>query len=198
MSNKVVAIIGSYRRGGAIDTAVEAILEGAREKGAQTHAIYLTEQHIEFCTNCRKCTQTPGEERVKCTHQDDMEAILQEIEAADAIVLSSPVNYWNVTAIFRRFLERLLGFTYWPWGQNAPAPRSKRQPRKAVLVASSGMPGFLIPLATGAAKALRIAAKSLGAKTIGTLWIGLVAHEPHPHLSTHTLIRSRHLGWKLA
>ena len=66
MSSKVVAIVGSYRKGGAIDTAVEAVLEGAREKGAQTHTIYLTDQHIEFCTNCRKCTQPPGEERVKC------------------------------------------------------------------------------------------------------------------------------------
>jgi len=198
MSNKVVAIVGSYRKGGAIDTAVEAILEGAREKGAQTQTIYLTEQHIEFCTNCRQCCQTPGEERVKCAQQDDLEAILQKIEAADAVVLGAPVNYWNVTAIFRRFLERLLGFTYRPWGQNSPILRSKRQPRKAVLVASSGMPGFLIPLTTGAVKALRIAAKSLGAKTIGTQWIGLVAHELHPHLSARALNRARHLGWKLA
>ena len=198
MSSKVVAIVGSYRKGGAIDTAVDAILEGAREKGTQTRTIYLTEQHIEFCTNCRECTQTPGEERVKCTQQDGLEAILQEIEAADAVVLGSPVNYWNVTAIFRRFLERLLGFIYWPWGQNSPVARTKRQPRKAVLVASSGMPGFLIPLTTGAVKALRIAAKSLGAKTIGTLWIGLVANEPQPHLSTRTLNRARRMGWKLA
>jgi FMN-dependent NADH-azoreductase len=130
--------------------------------------------------------------------QDDLEAILQEIEAADAIVFGSPVNYWNVTANFRKFLERLLGFLYWPWGQNATTLRSKRQPRKAVLVASSAIPGFLIPLTTGAAKALRIAAKSLGAKTVGTLWIGLVAREPHPHLSTHTLNRARRMGWKLA
>ncbi|MGA2834093.1 MAG: flavodoxin family protein [Terracidiphilus sp.] len=198
MSSKVVAIVGSYRKGGAIDAAVEAVLEGAREKGAQTHTIYLTDQHLEFCTNCRKCTQPPGEERVKCGQQDDLEPILKEIEAADAVVLGSPVNYWNVTAIFRRFLERLLGYIYWPWGQKAPSPRSKRQPRKAVLIASSAMPGFLIPLTTGAAKALRIAAKSLGAKPVASIWIGLVSQEPHPHLSARTLNRARHIGWKLA
>jgi multimeric flavodoxin WrbA len=198
MSTKVVAIIGSYRKGGTIDTAVEAVLEGARGKGAQTHTIYLTDQHLEFCTNCRQCTQAPGEERVKCAQLDDLESILEEIEAADAIVLGSPVNYYNVTAIFRRFLERLSGFFYWPWGQNAPRPRSKRQSRKAVLVASSAMPGFLIPLATGAAKALRLTAKNLGAKPVGSLWIGLVSQEPHPRLSVRTLNRARHLGMKLA
>jgi NAD(P)H-dependent FMN reductase len=198
MSKKVVAIAGSYRKGGTIDRAVDAVLEGAREKGAQTRTIHLAEQHIEFCTNCRQCTQTPGAERGKCAQQDDLEAILAEIEAADAVVLASPVNDYNVTALFRRFLERLLGYTYWPWGQNAPRLRSKLRPRQAVLVASSAMPGFLIPFATGAAKALRLTANSLGAKPVGSLWIGLASGEPHPLLSARTLDKARRLGMKLA
>jgi multimeric flavodoxin WrbA len=198
MGKKVLAIVGSYRKGGTTDSAVEAVLEGAREKGAETHTIYLTCQHLEFCTNCRECTQTPGPERGKCAQQDDLEPILREIEAADSLVLGSSVNYYNVTALFRRFQERLLGFTYWPWGQNAPSPRSKLQPRKAVLVASAGMPGFLIPLATGAAKALRVTAKMLGARTVGSLWIGLAAGEPHPALSKRNRERARRMGWKLA
>ena len=83
------------------------------------------------------------------------------------MVLASPVNYYNVTALFRRFQERLLGYIYWPWGQNGPTLRNKRQPRKAVLVASAGMPGFLIPLATGAPRALRISGSDARRKTSG-------------------------------
>ena len=45
---RVVAICGSYRQGGAIDQAVEAVLVGAREKGAETKTFHLREQHIEF------------------------------------------------------------------------------------------------------------------------------------------------------
>ena len=41
MSQKVVAIVGSYRKGGTIDSAVQAILSAAREKGAETHTLYL-------------------------------------------------------------------------------------------------------------------------------------------------------------
>ena len=150
MGSKVVAIVGSYRKGGTIDTAVEAVLAGAREKGAETSTIYLTDKHIEFCTNCRTCVQDPGEPRGKCVQHDDLEALLAEIESADALVLlGSPVNDYNVTAIFRRFMERLLGYAYWPWGSAAPRARSKRQPRKAVLVASAAMPGIFIPFATG-------------------------------------------------
>jgi putative NADPH-quinone reductase len=198
MGTQVVAIVGSYRRSGATESAVEAILEGARTKGAHTRIFRLSEQHIEFCNNCRACTQLEGMERGKCAQEDDLEPMLTEIEAADAVVLASPVNYYNVTAIFRRFLERLLGYAYWPWGMHGPKIRNKQLPRKAVLVATSAAPGFFIPLTTGAARALRITAQMLGAKPVGKLWIGLTAGEPQPKLSARTLKRARQLGMKLA
>ncbi|HUV70723.1 MAG TPA: flavodoxin family protein [Terracidiphilus sp.] len=198
MITKVVAIVGSYRKGGTIDSTVEAVLAGAREKGAKTVTFYLTDKHIEFCTNCRQCTQEPGERRGNCKQQDDLEPMLRQIEAADALVLGSPVNYYNVTAIFRRFMERLLGYAYWPWKQAAPKWRKKKVSKKAVLIASSAAPGFLIPLATGAARALRLTARVLGAKPVGHMWIGLVAGEPHHNLSARNRERARQLGRQLA
>ena len=198
MITKVVAVVGSYRKGGTTAGAVEAILEGAREKGAETVTFYLTDKHIEFCTNCRECMQQSGGERGKCPQHDDLEPMLQEIESADALVLGSPVNCGNVTAIFRRFMERLVGLAYWPWGQNAPAPRSKQTGRKAILVASSAMPGFLIPMVGGAAAALRKTAQLLGAKTIGRLWIGLAAGEPDHPISAKQAEQARRMGRRLA
>jgi NAD(P)H-dependent FMN reductase len=197
-NKKVVAIVGSYRKGGTTDSAVEAILEGAREKGAQTQTYYLVCQHLEFCTNCRQCTQTPGEERGKCAQQDDLEMILTDIEAADAVVLGSSINYGGVTAVFRKFMERLIGFTYWPWGESMPKPRKKTLTRKAVLVASSGMPGFFIPLFTGVARTLRLTAKMLGAKPVASLWIGLSAMEQNQQLSAKAKKQARRIGSKLA
>jgi multimeric flavodoxin WrbA len=198
VAQKVVAIVGSYRKGGAIDSAVQAILAGAREKGAQTHSLYLTDQHLEFCTNCRRCTQAPGPQRGSCVQQDGLQSILTEIDAADALILGAPVNYWNVSAIFRQFMERLLGYCYWPWGQAAPRLRSKRLTRKAVLVSSASMPGFCIPLLTGAARALRVTAKMLGIKTVATLWIGLQGKQSIQPLSPRTLARARRIGLSLA
>ena len=198
MAHKVVAIVGSYRKGGAIDSAVQAILAGAQEKGAQTHSLYLTDQHLEFCANCRRCTQAPGLQRGCCVQQDDLQSILTEIDAADALVLGAPVNYWNVTAIFRQFMERLLGYCYWPWGQAVPALRNRRITRKAVLVSSAAMPGFCIPLLTGAARALSVTAKYLGVRPVARLWIGLTGKEPHQPLSPRTLARARRIGLSLA
>lgn len=198
MSSKVVAVVGSYRKGGMIDQAVEAVLAGAREKGAETHKIYLADQHIEFCSNCRQCEQTPGPERGMCVQHDDLEPMLEEIEAADAVVLGSPVNYYNATALFRKFMERLIGYTYWPWGKAAPSERTTVCKRRAVLVASAAMPGFCIPLLTGTAKALRLTARMLGARPVGRLWIGFAAGSPNPVLSPGNLKRARQMGMRLA
>lgn len=197
MARKVVAIVGSYRKGGTVDSAVQAVLDGAREHGAETRTIYLTDAHLEFCHNCRRCTQAPGLQRGQCVQADDLQSILDEVDTADAIVLGSPVNYWNLTAIFRRFMERLLGCTYWPWGQGAPRARDKRLRRRAVLIASSAMPGFCIPLLTGASRALRVTAKMLGAKTVAKLWIGLAGQQPHQALSPRTLKHARRIGLAL-
>jgi multimeric flavodoxin WrbA len=198
MSTKVVAIVGSYGKGGTTDAAIEAILFGAREKGAETHAVYLVDQKLEFCTSCRQCALAPGPERGRCPMQDDLEAILSEIEEADAVVLSSEVSYGNVTAIFRLFMERLTGYFYWPWGQREPRLRARAGTRKAVLVASSGMPGFLIPLFSDAASTLRLTAKALGAKPMDTLWVSKCAWRPQHMLTPADTERARQIGWKLA
>lgn len=197
MNKKVVAILGTYRRGGTIDSAVAAILAGAREKSAEIRTIYLTDQHIEFCTNCRQCTQAPGLTRGECPQKDDLEAILTEIDTADAVVLATPVNCGNATAIFRRFMERLVGCAYWPWGQPAPKPRSKIRTLKSALVASSAMPGFLIPIASGTRTALRMTSNMLGAKPVASLWLGLSSGEPHHQLSRRNLAKARRIGMKL-
>lgn len=199
MVNKIVAVIGSYRKGGTIDSAVGAILEAAEEKGAQTARIYLSEKQIEFCTNCRSCTQQAGMARGKCVLQDDLELVLSQIETADAIVLAAPVNFYNVNAIFRRFMERLLGYAYWPWDESSgPVARNKAPNKVAALVASAAMPGFLIPVSTGARRALKVSAKLLGAKAVATLWIGFSAVHQKQALAAKTRAKARQIGFRLA
>ena len=197
MNKKVVGIICSYRKGGIIDSIVSEILTSAEEHGAQTNKIYLIDKHIEFCTNCRKCTQLKGSQRGKCIHNDDMEEILKEIENADSIVIGSPVNFYNVTAITRRFMERLICFAYWPWGKTAPKFRTNEKSKKAILVTSSAMPVFLGKIFTGALRALKITAKILGAKPIKSIFIGLIAGSEKETLSESVLRKARKAGCSL-
>jgi multimeric flavodoxin WrbA len=198
MSKTIVAIVGTYRKSGVIDTAVDEILKAAQSAGAQISKIYLIDRHIEFCTNCRSCMQQPGPARGTCRHSDDMTAILDQVESADALVIASPINYYNVTAVTRKFLERLVVYGYWPWGSGIPKFRIKNSGKKAVLVTSSAAPALLGKLfyrpALGALKAI---AQSFGAKVISRLYFGLIARQPHSTLNQKDLMRAYNAGLKL-
>lgn len=194
MAIRVVAIVGSYRSGGTVETAVDAILAGAAARGATVAKIMLTDRRIEFCTNCRRCTLEPGPGRGACPQQDDLDGVLAAVESADALVLASPVNFYNVTAIFRRFMERLVSYAYWPWDQHGPTVRRRERDRPAVLVASAAMPGLFIPAATGAPRALKVTAKILGARPAGTLWIGLAGGNPGKGLAAGVRAKAERLG----
>ena len=171
---RVVALMGSYREGGTIDTIVDEVLEGARAAGASTEKIDLIEQRVEFCRNCRACTRAPGPERVPCAeHDDDVDALLARLEAADAIVLAAPVNFGDVNAVTRRLLERMVGYGYWPEGQAAPKLR-RRTGQPALLVSSSAAPGWMTRLFARPLKTLRHMARTMGARPVGSLVLGLM------------------------
>jgi len=194
---KVVGIVGSYRRGKTIDSAVSAVLEGAKAGGAETKNINLLDKHIEFCTNCRSCAQKKVEgRRGKCVHNDDMDGIMTEIDDADAVVLGSPVNFGTVTALMKRFIERLIPYGYWPWNEAlAPVNRIAKADKKAIIVTSSACPAFfgriLMPSALGT---LKKAAKVMGAKVIKSLYFGPVAGKEDAQLSEKALLKARKAG----
>ena len=116
----VIAIVGSYRKDGVTDRVVDEILSSAREQGAQTKKIFLIEKHIEFCKNCRSCTQLKDLKRGECVISDEMNSILDEIEQSDALVIASPVNFGTITAVMKKFYERLACYAWWPWEAKFP------------------------------------------------------------------------------
>jgi putative NADPH-quinone reductase len=198
MARKIIAVTGSYRREGTIERAVDAILQAAAERGAETELIRLIESHIEFCRNCRKCTQQEGHQRGVCAQPDDMDDILRKIEAADGLVLASPVNFFGVTAVTQRFMERLVCYAFWPWGKAGPVTRVKDRGLRAVLVTSSAMPAALGRIFTRSLGGLKRAAQTLGAKPAGTLFIGKAALHEKQELPLAILDKARKLGYELA
>ncbi len=195
---KIIAITGSYRKGGVIDQVVDEILAAAEANGATTSRVFLTEARIEFCTNCRNCTRQDGMKRGVCRIDDNMGKILDEIEEADGLVLASPVNFGSVTAVMKRFLERLVCYAYWPWGRKIPKVRNRRRDKRALLVTSSAAPAFLVRMQAGSTGMLKQAANLLGAKTTGIMSIGFAATMEKPVLTERTRARARALGRDLA
>lgn len=85
MSRMVLGIVGSYRKGGSIDQTVSAVLASATAAGAATDKIYLLDSHIEFCTNCRRCTQQPGPNLGRC-FLEDLAAMREHLELPERML----------------------------------------------------------------------------------------------------------------
>lgn len=196
---KILAINGSYRDDGITDQSVEAFVRTLKPAGVEVEVILLREYPIEFCLNCRECTQQPGNIPGQCVQHDGMSELIDKIEQADGYILASPTNFGSVTAVFKRFMERLIVYAYWSWHKDYPEFRkAKVQKKKAVLVSSCAAPGFLGRLMYGTYTQLKMTARTIGAEPVGTLFTGLMAKEPHQALPEKVLKRIQKLALKLS
>jgi len=119
---RLLAILGSPRRGGNTDIITERILDGAREAGLETETIALRSQKISGCVGCEKCWQIDGR---PCAFKDDMP--YDAIAAADVILFATPVYWYAPTAIMKAFIDRLVPF-------NRPQGRPLIDGKRGILV----------------------------------------------------------------
>jgi multimeric flavodoxin WrbA len=189
----LLAINGSYRPDGIIDQAVDAAVQAATSAGTQVEVVHLRDYPIEFCRNCRECIQQPGEAPGTCIQNDRVQALVNKIEAANGFILASPTNFYSVTAVFKRFMERLVVYAYWPWGAPAPKFRKTHASKKAVLIASCAASGLMGRLFYATLKQLKMTAKTIGARPAGSVFIGLVAQREHAALPERSRKRIQQL-----
>lgn len=195
---RILAINGSYRHDGITDQTVEAFAQDLLETGAEVEIIRLRDYPIEFCLNCRACTQQPGEAPGECVLHDGMQGLLAKIERADGFILASPTNFGSVTAVFKRFLERLTVYAYWPWDKNGPQFRKAQAPKKkALLVSSCAAPGIIGRWVFGTDKQLKMTARTIGAEVAGSLFTGMIARQQHPKLPDGVRSRIKVLAGRL-
>ena len=168
-SKRILAVNASYRDDGITDQAVDAVVDALKHLHAKVEVVQLRAVPIEFCLNCRACTQEPGTAPGTCVHRDAMGVLVQKIESADGFVLASPTNLGTATALFKRFMERLVVYAYWPWGADYPKFRKSGTPQKrAILVSSCAAPGVLGRWLYGTRRQLAMTAQVIGADVVGT------------------------------
>lgn len=195
---RVLVINGSYRKAGVIDHYCEVIRHALVARGADVDCVTLRDADIEFCTNCRVCMQQPGVAPGPCIFHDAMDDIVARIEASDAFVLASPTNAGSVTALFKRMIERLVVYGYWPWGKAMPALRKAKEPKKkAILLSACAAPGFLGRLAFVSLKQMKAMAKMIGAQTCGTYFGGFHGQQEAAQLTPKQIRRVERLVEKL-
>ena len=102
-SKKVVIVLGSPRKAGNSATLAKQVAAGTKAAGAEVTSFYLHGLNIRPCSACDACR---GKTLGHCTTDDDMQTLYPELEAADALVIASPIYWFNVSAQTKLFMDR--------------------------------------------------------------------------------------------
>ena len=98
---KVIAIVGSPRKGGNTETLTAEALKAIAEEGIETELITLAGKNIQHCDGCLTCTKTG-----KCHIEDDLQPIFDKMIKADGIILASPVYVSAVSSQMTALIDR--------------------------------------------------------------------------------------------
>lgn len=194
---RILAINGSYRESGITDQAVDEVAAALRAGNAEVEIVNLRDYPIEFCTNCRQCALEPGAAPGRCVIDDGMQALIERIEAADGYLFASPTNLGSVTALFKRFMERLTPYIWWPEGKPWPLRRNAgAAPKPALLLTSSAAPGWMGRWLFSSLRQLRATAETVGAKPVGSVSTGYIG-DTRAQLGDKSRRRLRRLARRL-
>lgn len=134
---KVIAFNASPRKNGNTKSLLEAVLKGAESKGAETRLINLNELNIKGCQGCEACKKDLG----KCVQKDDLSPLLQEMATCDAVVLGTPIYYYQVSAQLKALIDRFycfINFELDPDTWEVKEIRAFPEGKKFVVVTSRG------------------------------------------------------------
>jgi multimeric flavodoxin WrbA len=103
---RIMAIIGSPRKGCNTEILTDGVVEGCKSRGeVEVKKFFIIDKDIKYCNGCLTCIE-PGQQW--CVIEDDMNEILASMEKCDGFVFATPNHMRSVTAPMLNFLSRML------------------------------------------------------------------------------------------
>lgn len=99
---KVLALNGSPRIGGNTSLALDEMKQVFDREGVEFEIIQIGRMDIRGCIACGSCAKTG-----KCVFDDIVNELAAKLEAADGLVVASPVYYASANATLIACLDRL-------------------------------------------------------------------------------------------
>ena len=130
-----VCLLGSPRRDCNSDTMAKFFVEQARSLGAPVETFALSELNYNGCQNLFRCKT----DLTHCGQTDDLTPVLAAIEAADVLVLASPVYFTSVTGQLKLAIDRMFSF-FVPGYPTAEIKSRLSTGRHVVLLQTQGEP----------------------------------------------------------
>ena len=104
---KVLMINGSPRAKGNTSTALKEMEKIFAQEGIETEILQIGNQAVRGCIACGSCA-----EKGRCVFDDAVNEAASKFEAADGLVVGSPVYYASANATLIAFLDRLFYSTH--------------------------------------------------------------------------------------
>ena len=100
---KVLLVNGSPHRNGNTFTALSEVAKTLEEEGISSEIVHIGNRPVQGCIGCYKC-----KEKVICVLQDETYLKLRgKLEAADGIIIGSPVYFGGPSGSLCALLDRL-------------------------------------------------------------------------------------------
>ncbi len=99
---KVLIINGSPRKGGNTSVALEEMVKVFEADGIETEVVQIGNKAVRGCIACGTCA-----EKGKCVFDDVVNELAPKFEAADGLVIASPVYFASANATLIACLDRL-------------------------------------------------------------------------------------------
>ena len=99
---KVLLINGSPRKGGNTALALEEMRKVFEDEGVEAEIVHVGNQPIRGCVGCGGCAK-----KGRCVFDDAVNEVAEKFEAADGLVVGSPVYYAGPNATVQALMDRL-------------------------------------------------------------------------------------------
>ena len=109
MAYNVLGINGSPHTNGCTAAALNEVCRTLSEQGISTKIINVGSKDIRGCISCNSCAESG-----KCVFEDLVNQSAADFEAADGIIIGSPVYYGSPNGTLLAFLDRLFYSTHFP------------------------------------------------------------------------------------
>ena len=100
--SKILLLNGSPHQHGCTATALDEMISVFEGEGVETELIQVGSKEIRGCISCSKCSKTG-----KCVFDDLVNEVAPKFEAADGLVVGSPVYYGSPNGTILSFMDRL-------------------------------------------------------------------------------------------
>ena len=104
---KVLLLNGSPRAKGCTAAALQEMISVFTTEGIETELIHVGNKDIRGCIACGSCMKTG-----KCVLNDLVNEVAPKFEAADGLVIGSPVYYASPNGTIISFMDRLFYSTH--------------------------------------------------------------------------------------